>query len=244
MDLRPFDLFLGFVLIVGLPLWAMRRFRGLRSAVAREVPGARVRAYRTVLLVQWPLVALVLVHWLLLGRDLTHIGFALRTHTPTLGALLIAAAGTVMLLLQLRMVRASDERMVQARVEIGELGVLLPHTPEESRWFGAVAVTAGVCEEILYRGYLPWLFLAFTTHGPAVALSVLVFGLGHSYQGIGGVIKTTFLGAILALMTVLSGSLLPAILLHTAIDLINGRLAYHVLSHVDGPRTRVDSRQD
>ena len=64
---------------------------------------------------------------------------------------------------------------------------LLPRTGEERGWFAAVAVTAGCCEELLYRGVL----IAFGTGvlglgvWPAAAIAVVVFGAAHLYQGAG-----------------------------------------------------------
>ncbi len=38
---------------------------------------------------------------------------------------------------------------------------LLPHSRDELRWFTALSVTAGVCEELLYRGFLFWVLKAY-----------------------------------------------------------------------------------
>ncbi len=50
------------------------------------------------------------------------------------------------------------------------------------------------------------------------------FGLGHAYQGIAGIAKTGLIGLVLALLTVFSGSLFIAIVLHTVVDLTSGRI--------------------
>lgn len=236
----PFDFFLAFALVVGLPWWAMRKFQRLRAAIAAGDPAARIAAYRNVVIVQWSLVALLVVHWALRSRAWGDLGVSLPLHLRFAGGLLIAGAGMIFLLLQLRAVLASADTMQRAYRELGALRDLLPHDAVESRWFGRVAITAGVCEEVLYRGFLPWLFAHAMPVPAAYGLAVLAFGLGHTYQGVGGIVKTTILGALMALMTWLGGSLLPAILLHGAIDLINGRLAYHVLRHVDAGGPGVD----
>lgn len=99
---------------------------------------------------------------------------------------------------------------------------LLPATREERLWWVLVALTAGICEEILFRGFLlrylhtsPWQ-LNLTL---ALIVSSLIFGLQHLYQGLQGVIASTLLGALLGLLFLLSGSLLLPILLHAALDL-------------------------
>ena len=59
---------------------------------------------------------------------------------------------------------------------------------------------------------------------PAVALSSAIFGLGHAYQGLAGIGKTALLGFLMALLTVFSGSLFVAIVLHAVIDITSGRI--------------------
>jgi membrane protease YdiL (CAAX protease family) len=85
-----------------------------------------------------------------------------------------------------------------------------------------VGITAGVCEEILFRGFLlrylhtyPWQ-LNLTL---ALLLSAIIFGAQHLYQGAKGVASTTVAGVFFGLLFLLSGSLLLPILLHALMDL-------------------------
>ena len=97
----------------------------------------------------------------------------------------------------------------------------------------AVAISAGFGEEAMFRGFV--MTQAREAGLPAwlqVALSALLFGLVHGGWGalgphfsiagaIGATISTTFLGAMLAGVYLLSRrSLMPAILAHGAIDLV------------------------
>jgi membrane protease YdiL (CAAX protease family) len=107
---------------------------------------------------------------------------------------------------------------------MGDLRALAPVTPKEGRAFALVAVTAGVCEEIMYRGILMSVLTPVVGLWPAVGLSSVIFGMGHAYQGFSGIVKTTLVGLIMALLTVFSGSLLVAMVLHTVIDLASGRM--------------------
>jgi uncharacterized protein len=99
---------------------------------------------------------------------------------------------------------------------------LLPRTAGERRLFTAVGVTAGVCEEWLYRGF----FLAVVSAlagglptGLLVVIAAVAFGLAHAYQGPAGVLTTGLLGGVMAALYLQTGSLLLPILLHAAIDL-------------------------
>jgi len=99
---------------------------------------------------------------------------------------------------------------------------LLPRTAGERRWFALLAVTAGVCEELLYRGFglagLRWAAPGIGT--PAlIIVSGAAFGFAHLYQGRLGVTLTGVLGAYLAWITIAIGSLVPVMLLHALLDL-------------------------
>ncbi|MEP6716786.1 MAG: CPBP family intramembrane glutamic endopeptidase [Terriglobia bacterium] len=61
---------------------------------------------------------------------------------------------------------------------------LIPHGGLEAALWVLVSLTAGICEEAVYRGYLQRQCLAFTQHvAPAILLPALAFALVHLYQG-------------------------------------------------------------
>ena len=100
---------------------------------------------------------------------------------------------------------------------------MLPKTPTERAVWIIVSITAGVCEEILYRGWLLSLFAA--TLGSVwlgLLISSIIFGFAHTYQGRNGILGTGVLGAMFGLLFIFSGSLIPGQVLHAVIDLNNG----------------------
>ncbi len=100
---------------------------------------------------------------------------------------------------------------------------LIPRTAQEKRLFMGLSLVAGVGEEIAYRGYA---FTAVQLLTPfpwtAAALSSAAFGVLHAYQGTVGIVRTALIGLILAVPVVATGSLVPAIIAHTLIDLVAG----------------------
>lgn len=98
---------------------------------------------------------------------------------------------------------------------------LLPYGRKERQLFGALSVTAGICEEILFRGFL--LFYLQEVFGTAlwvaVAVSSLIFGLCHIYQGVLAVLTTGAFGAAMAILYLFSGSLILPIIVHALLDL-------------------------
>jgi membrane protease YdiL (CAAX protease family) len=104
---------------------------------------------------------------------------------------------------------------------------IMPRTRPETLVFSALAFTAGVSEEFLYRGFV---FMAFVrmivNFGPPNAIAAILssawFSLAHMYQGRRGLITTFVVGMIFALVRIWTGSLVPAVAAHIGIDLVAG----------------------
>ncbi|TVR17344.1 MAG: CPBP family intramembrane metalloprotease [Balneolaceae bacterium] len=75
-----------------------------------------------------------------------------------------------------------------------------------------IAVVPALCEEVLFRGYVMRSFEKSWGIITAIIVSSIIFGLFHIQ--LGNLLPLATLGAILALMTWLSGSLWPAIIAH------------------------------
>ncbi len=201
-----------------------RRFRRLRST------DARVRVYRRwlvesmlvtgglaalVLLAAWPYVPLAL-------RDIREwaplVPIVDVTSGPAGPAIGIAVAVVALVAMVLPVI------LLRGRVDevpvVGDVRALLPRTRRELGWGAALAVNAGVVEELLLRLALPALLFGVTGSGPAAfGLSILLFGALHLYQGWAGILVTTALGLVLTAVYVLTGSIVWPILVHAALDL-------------------------
>lgn len=99
---------------------------------------------------------------------------------------------------------------------------MLPRTPREQILFALVSISAGICEEIIYRGFLlrylhsdPW----GLSLGWSLLASAAIFGLAHAGQGAKGMLGTGLIGLVLGWLYLASGSLLIPIIVHALIDL-------------------------
>jgi membrane protease YdiL (CAAX protease family) len=218
-------------LTVLMPLQALAAFRSLESAIAVGDPNGRLRAYRNVLLRQWSVALLTVVVWLRMQRPLADLGLGWGEVAPwrTGLAWTLVAVGVTLLLRQSSLVRREKEARAAVEAQLQPIAFLLPHRGREMRRFRSVAITAGICEELLFRGFLIWYLAVFLGLAGAIVGSALIFGLGHAYQGTAGILKTGVIGLVMAGLYVLSGSLLPPMLLHAATDLVNGQLAHAIL---------------
>ena len=208
-------------------LYFWPRFRAAVTAGQRD---ARLGAYRRGVIGQWLLALTALALWTNQGRSWELLG-VVQPHGWRLGlgiGIVLAAVG--LLTLQLWSVRRLPrERRIAARPKLGSLEFMLPHTAGEEGWFVALSLTAGFCEELLYRGYLPWFFTPWLGRPLAMLLIVLVFGASHLYQGRSGAIKATIAGAVMAAIVLATGSLIPAMITHALVDIGGGTVGYWLL---------------
>jgi len=219
-----FILIILLLLAVAFPLLGVRDYRLLLRRTNEGVADARVKFYKGVLVFHWPLTIGLLAWWLLSGNSLESMGLIPVADGWPWAAI---GAGVFAILAQvvyLAIVSRNADKLTEVRKQIGDLANLVPQTPREDRLFDMVSITAGVCEEILYRGLLLATLVSLVGTWPAVAITSLIFGLGHAYQGISGIARTGLVGLVLALFTVSSGSLYIAIVLHAVIDLTSGRI--------------------
>jgi len=104
------------------------------------------------------------------------------------------------------------------RIGLGEsplATLLMPRNNAEKWGFLLLSGVASVCEELMFRGFLLWVLTGWLESGWfAAAIVALSFGLAHGYQKLAGILRAVVLGMLLAVPTVLTGSLLPAILAH------------------------------
>jgi len=100
---------------------------------------------------------------------------------------------------------------------------IFPQSKLELLPYIALALTAGICEEFLYRGFALAAFLrAGLPVWGSVLLSASLFGLAHLYQGRGGFAGTLLLGILFGAARIGYDSLLPVVAWHAAVDLVAG----------------------
>ena len=99
---------------------------------------------------------------------------------------------------------------------------LIPRTRREKSYFVATALAAGICEEIVFRGFLLYVLIRiFPELSPFLlaALAGACFGAAHFYQGIKGVIKTGLLGILFGFLYISTGSLYLCMAVHFLFDI-------------------------
>jgi membrane protease YdiL (CAAX protease family) len=219
---------------------SLKKYRRLQQQIADRDPEARGRFYRDILRFEFVSALLAIAalrfDWSRLTPSHLEIGdtafgewWSSAWQHADRGFLAGLAAGGVVALLGLAINRRRERRLGRSAPPVPprwkklmpDFGALIPVTSRERALFVLVALSAGVCEEIVYRG---WLLDALhhvvgLSGGALVVVAAVGFGLGHYYQGLVGMLVTGVLGLVFCGLYVASGTLLIPIVLHALIDL-------------------------
>ncbi len=175
------------------------------------------------------------------GLALSDIGEALGRRGITIGfvAAGLIFVGVFALYNRKRIAQLSPERLSKV---LHRAGPLVPRSGAERTLFVLVGVTAGFCEELLYRGCLWRFFSDVTGHlWVAVVLSAVAFGFAHAYQGCAGIISTGIVGLLFSVPVLLTNSLVPVQVIHAGIDLVSGLLLSNAAEFTSGASAHQNS---
>jgi membrane protease YdiL (CAAX protease family) len=111
---------------------------------------------------------------------------------------------------------------------------ITPQTSKEALAYVALACTAGLSEEFIYRGFVFAVFSrAFAESTFPSLMAVLVssawFAMAHLYQGRHGIFTTFVVALLFSVVRIWSGNLTPAIAGHIGVDLVAGLCAPRLL---------------
>jgi membrane protease YdiL (CAAX protease family) len=218
----PWDFWLIFLVFAVVIPWRGRV--RLERLLAQPAIGTKEKLilYGTTIVFQWMLFGVVAWRALARGFTATQLGFG-RSRTAELlfFSLLGAALFGAFQWFNLRRVSRLTGTVPDFMRKLAER--ILPNKTVEFAPYCALAVTAGVCEEFLYRGFaMAALSRAGIASWAVVGISSVLFGLAHSYQGKSGILGTTVMGLLFGASRLAFESLVPVMVWHAGVDLAAG----------------------
>jgi membrane protease YdiL (CAAX protease family) len=212
-------------LVLVLALIAFWSFRGAvgADAIARISRIGRPLLYLRTIVFEWVLLGLVLIGLRLQGSSFQavlgrrwHSGKEIVRDTGIAAAFWIVST-IVLSMITLHPHDAPPNPLVQA---------MLPQGFFESVIWIALSITAGICEEAVYRGYLQRQLMAMTKSVTlGIALSALAFAVAHSYKGLSGAFGIFVDGVMLGSLAYWRRSVRPGMIAHAFTDSFAGVIA-------------------
>ncbi len=222
LDPLAIALFAMFVLV--WPVSGVLDYRRLIRRTEENIPDARLRFYRLTIVWEWASLTVFLAWWFWAGLGAARLGLVANPSGSQWRTIGIGIGLCALFVVQMVGTTRSPKSLAKMRRNLGNLEAMSPRNPRELRGFDLLSITAGICEEILYRGVIFAVLTPAIGTWPAVVVSCVIFGLAHIYQGPLGFLKTAMIGGAFALLTVFSGSLYIAIIVHIVMDMTIGRI--------------------
>lgn len=211
-------------LIIVTPLWDRYEIPRLKAS---SDPRKKVRFYRKIVIASW---VCALVAALTIGMTsaftLHRVSGEIAWLDPgSRGSMVLQGiiAGMLIVIFVPAIIALGSEKLrAKSAKAARKLAFLLPSTGAERRWWWVVCLTAGICEEVVYRGFLLHYWHSAPFHLTltwALIVSSVIFGIAHLYQGIAGSLQTMVIGFVLGAVFLMVGNLSLPIAIHAVLDL-------------------------
>jgi len=226
------DLIIAGLVAIAYPIWDyFSVWPRMMRTIASGRPNGRVLVYREVLVLEWITTAVIAAVWIHAARPWRLIGLVVPVGCRLVLTVALVAALMMLFRAQLRAIRRLDPaKLDRVRTRQVAASPLIPRNRAERAWFVLVAITAGLCEEFIYRGFLLWVFRPWLGLWGAALASTVGFGFAHAYQGRAGAFRAGALGAVFAVLAIATGSVVPGMVLHALLDLISGEASYAIFA--------------
>ena len=220
-------LFLVYVLVMAI--WGYLNAKKLIGKKFTE--NEKIKNYREDLIVGWIPVFVLIPICLFFKINLQDIGFRLINFNYniwfTVITLVISICVFAHFIIQIIAYLVSEKHREKIKTELlkpeNEFmhNVMLPRNIKEKKYWFGISLTAGICEETIFRGLLLFLLQALFPNLSIVFIIIIasvIFGVEHLYQGITGIIKTTIGGIVFCCLYVVTNSLIIGIIGHFLMD--------------------------
>lgn len=182
----------------------------------------------------WIMALIIITVWNYFDRSFIKMGFAF----PAWDSLVLILTSGFILLYVVELLSKKLFLRWERRMDWAKNLQFLPDSFSEFKHYLFLVVAAGICEEIMFRGFLIHYIYSFfpdTIFGLwlAIILPAILFAIGHFYQGAWAVIKILLGATLLSLIYLLSGSLFIVIILHLSVDIVSAIFARVLINQTD-----------
>ena len=222
----PWDFALILIfLAVAVPWLGRRRIRQL-FAMQQTTKMDRLSLYASTIAFQWLAAAVILWRTSAHGIRAAQLGLAIPSPRLTIAAAIVLSI--LILLNQIFSLRRIAGNPAEIRGILPQLALkVFPQDDVERLAFFALVSTVALCEEMIYRGFVQFVFQSWS--GGAIIVGIVgsagIFALAHLYQGRRGLVSTSVIGLLFSAIRAWTGSLLAPLVAHFVADLAAGFLA-------------------
>jgi len=198
--------FLLFFLLIGWPLLSYLVMGQSQDEISEKLVNPALQLYLPTIIVEVLIFLLIFLVLKREGENLKTIGWRNFTFQNILIGFVFLIFANVFILVLSRLLNVTQPT---------EIKYLLPRNITDRIFWILMSLTAGIVEETGFRGYvLTKLNLFVNNWWATVLISSFFFGIGHFYQGPGGMVLTGVYGLLFCLVFIWRKSLYPGIFAH------------------------------
>ena len=236
MDKFPIwiDHIVAFVFSIAIPLYgAKQRARGFSNIDFTSQQ--KIRIYISGSFSLFVMGMVVMLIWFFFERPLAELGLAQPSNFLSWWWLIIIF---ILIYFLDTIITVSSKKGLDKTIDNWKKRTpFLPTKKSELPEYILLCFSAGVFEEIVYRGYLVtycWYLFAGSIYQQqlAIVLPAFAFAIAHFYQGAKAVLKIFVLAVFFGYIFIYSGSLLLVMVLHFLVDAIGGLLTIKYMKGV------------
>ena len=210
--------------IIGIiyPIYFLLTYKKVNKNIKRDNK-FRLIDYKQTISIFWGLTILILINFFITQLPQLNL-------FPNFGIISIVLSILVLVfsVIQYKSSNISSENLTVVTDKIQDIYHYLPKTKGEFNWFIILSISAGICEEIIFRLF----FFEFLKENVglliAFVLTNVVFAITHIGMGKQNIISSFILGLLFSAIYYFTGNIWIAVLLHMAIDINGGILGYRI----------------
>ena len=214
------------IVLGGLVPWLGRRRIRQLMLLPRTTQMDRLTLYASTIAFQWAAAGVIL--WRAAAHGIPPDQLGLSVPRPALTVSLSVLLSALLFANQVFSVNRLAARSLDPKGLLSQLASkVFPRDNLERLAFVALVSTVALCEEVIYRGFIQFIFQDVTRGAVLLGIlfSAIFFALAHSYQGKRGLLSTFAVGLLFGAVRAWTGSLISPISAHFVADLTVGFLA-------------------
>lgn len=204
------------------PLYFVLTYRKVNNNIKTDGK-FRLADYKNTIFIFWLATGLILLHSFLAGN----LSLDFYPHFNTTG-IILSTLVAAFIVLQAKQSKITAETAPLLRAKMQDIYPYLPKTQKELRWFSWLSISAGICEEIIFRLFLFTFLLQHTHISIAFVLTNIIFAITHIGSGKQNLLTSFIIGFLFSTIYYFTDNIWIAIILHAAIDINAGIIGYSI----------------
>lgn len=216
-------LVLALVIGVLYPMFFVFTYKKTNSNIKKD-GRFRLLDYKQTIFIFWLLTLLILVNFYYSGSPAINL-------VPNVTTISIILTVIVLVLSRLQYKQSTvvnTEICKTSKEKMGDVFHFLPSSKKEFRWFIFLSISAGICEEIIFRLFLVEFLKEHSHIIVAVIVANVIFAMTHIGSGKRNLLSSFILGLLFSAIYYFTDNIWIAILFHTAIDINAGVMGYKI----------------